>query len=254
MEEIKSEGNGGTKKRVMVTFDIDGTLIVSTGLSSNRLHRGAFAYALNEVFGINNASIDVIPHHGSTDPAILLNTAVYYGISSDLAMEKLPEMKSKMVEYAVKNAKRVGDGLEVLPGIKYLLEALSSKGVPVGLVTGNLEDIAWIKMEGLGLRKHFSVPNFGGFGSDNIDRGELVKIAADRAEKLFPGGFDLRVHVGDTPNDIKAAESGGALAVGVCTGVFSREELEKASNGTAIIHPNLMDFEGFMSSILGFEG
>lgn len=36
------------------------------------------------------------------------------------------------------------------------------------------------------------------FGSDNIDRGELVKIAADRAEKLFPGGFDLRVHVGDT--------------------------------------------------------
>jgi hypothetical protein len=36
------------------------------------------------------------------------------------------------------------------------------------------------------------------FGSDNIDRGELVKIAADRADKLFSGGFDLRVHVGDT--------------------------------------------------------
>jgi hypothetical protein len=57
MEGIKSDG----KKRAMVTFDIDGTLIVSTGLSSNRLHRKAFAYALQQVFGINDASIDVIP-------------------------------------------------------------------------------------------------------------------------------------------------------------------------------------------------
>ncbi|KAJ4772366.1 Phosphoglycolate phosphatase [Rhynchospora pubera] len=247
----KSDGNGGAKKRVMVTFDIDGTLIVSTGSNSNRLHRQAFAYALKQVFGINDANIDVIPHHGSTDPAILLNTAVYYGISSDLAAEKLPEMKSKMVEYAINNAKHVGEGLEVLPGVDSLLDVLSSNNVPVGLVTGNLEDIAWIKMEGLGLRKHFSVPNFGGFGSDNIDRGELVKIAATRAEKLFPGGFDLRVHVGDTPNDIRAAESGGAIAVGVCTGVFSRAELEMASNGTAIMLLDLTDSKGFMH-LLGF--
>ncbi|KAJ3687523.1 hypothetical protein LUZ61_016687 [Rhynchospora tenuis] len=253
---MKSDGNGGEiseKKRVMVTFDIDGTLIVSTGSNSNRLHRQAFAYALKQVFRINDANIDVIPHHGSTDPAILLNTAVYYGISSDLATEKLAEMKSKMVEYAMNNAKQVGEGLEVLPGVDSLLEILSSNNVPVGLVTGNLEEIAWIKMEGLGLRKHFTVPNFGGFGSDNIDRGELVKIAAARAEKQFLGGFDLRVHVGDTPNDIRAAESGGALAVGVCTGVFSKAELEMASNGTAIILPDLTDFKGFMR-LLGFKG
>lgn len=36
------------------------------------------------------------------------------------------------------------------------------------------------------------------FGSDHVDRGQLVKTAADRAERIFPGGFDLRVHVGDT--------------------------------------------------------
>lgn len=105
-------------------------------------------------------------------------------------------------------------------------------------VTGNLEDIAWLKMEGLGIRQYFSVPNFGGycswypvhftvlecvavicwlifgfncnscetfilldsfsFGSDHSERGELVRIAANRAEQLFPGGFRLRAHVGDT--------------------------------------------------------
>lgn len=36
------------------------------------------------------------------------------------------------------------------------------------------------------------------FGSDHVDRGELVKIAAARAEEQFSGRFDLRVHVGDT--------------------------------------------------------
>lgn len=49
-------------------------------------------------------------------------------------MEKLPEMKSKMVEYAVNNAEHVGEGLEVLPGVDSLLEVLSSNNVPVGLV------------------------------------------------------------------------------------------------------------------------
>ncbi len=36
----------------------------------------------------------------------------------------------------------------------------------VGLVTGNLEPIAWGKMQALGLLEAFSEPHFGGFGSD----------------------------------------------------------------------------------------
>ena len=38
--------------------------------------------------------------------------------------------------------------------------------VAVGLVTGNLEPIAWGKMQALGLLEAFSEPHFGGFGSD----------------------------------------------------------------------------------------
>lgn len=51
----------------------------------------------------------------------------------------------------------------------------------------------------------FNCNNFGtlilldsSFGSDHSERGELVRIAANRAEQLFPGGFRLRAHVGDT--------------------------------------------------------
>ncbi|KAJ4974711.1 hypothetical protein NE237_007885 [Protea cynaroides] len=131
--------------------------------------------------------------------------------------------------------------------VESLLQELSSKeNVAIGLVTGNLEEIAWMKMESLDIKKYFTAPNFGGFGSDHIDRGYLVKIAAERAEKLFHGGFDLRVHVGDTPNDIRAGEFGGALAVGVCTGAFSKEQLEQASSGGAVVFADLCDIEGFM--------
>ncbi|XP_057528347.1 uncharacterized protein LOC130807223 isoform X2 [Amaranthus tricolor] len=235
-----NEDRGGSKwkkekkKRVLVTFDIDGTLIRTTGPTSNNLHHRAFSHAFLQVFGIKG-NIDVIQHHGSTDPAVLVNTLLHYGIPSEAANEKLSVLKSKMIEFAKDHAKDIKEGLEVLPGVEPLLQALSSKDN----VTGNLEDIAWMKMKGLGIEEYFSVPHIGGFGSDHIDRGHLVRIAAERAEKLFPGNFDLRVHVGDTPNDIQAAESGGALAVGVCTGIFKKEELEQASIGGAVILPSL---------------
>ena len=74
---------------------------------------------------------------------------------------------------------------------------LQARGdVATGLVTGNLEPIGWGKMEALGILSLFTKPKFGGFGSDfcsgNIaeswkDRGELVRIAAKRAEESMPG-------------------------------------------------------------------
>lgn len=54
------------------------------------------------------------------------------------------------------------------------------------------------------------------------------------------------------PNDVRAAEFGGALAVGVCTGFFTKEELKQASSGDAVILADLADAKAFMS-LLGIE-
>lgn len=88
-----------------------------------------------------------------------------------------------------------------------------------------------------------TAPRFGGFGSDHCsgnteeswrDRAQLVRIAAQKASAA-----GLRVtahyHVGDTPQDILAAEEGGANAVGVLTGVFSREELLGVSTQSSTV-------------------
>ncbi len=46
-------------RRVLITFDVDGTLMQSTGPRSNSLHRRAFSAAFLQVFGVEG-SIDVI--------------------------------------------------------------------------------------------------------------------------------------------------------------------------------------------------
>jgi phosphoglycolate phosphatase len=80
---------------------------------------------------------------------------------------------------------RAGDGLELLPGIKTLLTALKERSdVKVGLVTGNLEPIAWSKMEALGIKELFTQPCFGGFGSDFCS-GDIVDMWKDRAEMIL---------------------------------------------------------------------
>ncbi|KAK9829863.1 hypothetical protein WJX72_008333 [[Myrmecia] bisecta] len=234
----------------LISFDVDGTLITSVGNHANRLHKLAFAAAWKEVFNLD-ADIDAIKHHGSTDPLILLRILEHHGISKEAGMERLKDMEQIMCQYFGQHQQRAGEGIELLPGVMELLVKLRERGdVATCLVTGNLEPIGWAKMAALGLRDHFSSPHFGGFGSDFCsgdtlnswrDRAELVRIAAKRAEESV-GTIGARFHVGDTPMDLQAAAEAGAQAIGVTTGIYSRQELE-ATGVDAIILENLADLE-----------
>lgn len=59
-----------TRRRVLVTFDVDGTLIRSTGSASNHLHRQAFAHAFLRVFGLQNATIDAVQVRDLEDQSV----------------------------------------------------------------------------------------------------------------------------------------------------------------------------------------
>ncbi|XP_024519524.1 uncharacterized protein LOC112342237 [Selaginella moellendorffii] len=244
------DGDGG---KILVTFDVDGTLMRSVGPLANRLHKRAFSHAMEEIFGVRDATIDVVKHHGSTDPIILVSTLEHYGVPRQEATAKLPELKASMVGYAHDHASEIGDGLELLPGVYHLLQTLSKdESFLIGLVTGNLEGIAWMKMVSLGIEEFFSVPHFGGFGSDHEDRGELVKLSRQKALQLFDKTIRLHAHVGDTPNDVAAAELGGALPVAVCTGIFTGSELRQASGTNAVILNDLTNAEAFLAIFGGF--
>lgn len=52
---------------LLVCTDVDGTLMESVGVDANKLHKLAFSHAYKVAYGLDT-HIDVVPHHGSTDP------------------------------------------------------------------------------------------------------------------------------------------------------------------------------------------
>jgi phosphoglycolate phosphatase len=113
----------------------------------------------------------------------------------------------------------------VFPGVHELLGGLVAAGHLLGLTTGNIEAAAHIKIARAGLNRYFA---FGGYGSDSPHRGELTKIAIQRAATILKAQPEQAYVVGDTPRDIEAAHYAGAVAVGVATGHYTVEQLRDA--------------------------
>jgi phosphoglycolate phosphatase-like HAD superfamily hydrolase len=108
-------------------------------------------------------------------------------------------------------------------GVPEFLAHLEERGAVLGLVTGNLSQIGWKKVELAGLRAYFSI---GAFAEDGTTRTRLAQVAARRAVKQGLIGKNCRISlIGDHVNDVEAAKRNGFRAVAVATGVTSLEEL-----------------------------
>ena len=124
-------------------------------------------------------------------------------------------------------------GYKVFPGVEELLPKLIDDGYLLGLVTGNVEAAAHIKLHRAKLNRFFS---FGGYGSDASDRGELTRIALKRASLVY--GEDVAPEqalvVGDTPHDVEGAHAAGIECVGVGAYHFTADQLREAGADYAI--------------------
>jgi phosphoglycolate phosphatase-like HAD superfamily hydrolase len=117
----------------------------------------------------------------------------------------------------------------VLPGVRDLLEWLSLReDVALGLLTGNYEAVARLKLIRAGIGKYFP-PGLGAFGSDAEDRAALPAIARRRAGAVGrPHPRAGTIVIGDTPRDIACARADGLRCVAVATGPFGAEQLRSA--------------------------
>jgi phosphoglycolate phosphatase-like HAD superfamily hydrolase len=201
-------------------FDIDGTLITARGAG-----RAAFNAALVEVFGTVGPAEAGYDFRGRTDLRILHDLMAAAGFSSE---EIAAGRDACFAAYVRELAAVIGDGsrVQVLPGVPGLVQALAARDdALVGLLTGNVEAGARIKLASTGLWPLFQV---GAFGSDDIDRRRLPAIACERARAVvgreFP--FDRVVIIGDTPLDVDCARACGARAIAVATGFYPYDELE----------------------------
>jgi phosphoglycolate phosphatase len=226
----------------LVLFDIDGTLITSRGAG-----RRAMRTALDQVFGAAGG-IDQYDLRGRTDTRIVHDVMGALGWEPARVKERLDDF---FEAYLGGLTTEIGDGRHVvtLPGVSAVVARLAqSPEALLGLVTGNIEEGARIKLLPTGLWPHFRV---GAYGSDHMDRRRLPSLAARRAQALVGHPFaptDVVV-IGDTPHDIDCARAFGAVAVAVTTGQYTRDEL--LADHPDHLFDDLADVEKVVETVLG---
>ena len=223
--------------RKLVLFDIDGTLVL-TGGAGLRAMNAALEEVLGRADGLNG-----IPVAGRTDWAILADAVGR--VDRDLDEVLLATLRDRYVANLAVEIEQPGRGVKaVMPGINELLRELQSRDDTfLGLLTGNFEEGARIKLEHFDLWRYFPC---GAFGGDSADRNALVPFALARARACgLPAiaASDVLV-VGDTPHDVACAHAAGAIPVAVATGSYSVDELRES--GAEIVFKDLRDTSSFV--------
>ncbi|MDE3188177.1 MAG: HAD hydrolase-like protein [Acidobacteriota bacterium] len=195
-------------------FDIDGTLL----RSRDRVHFDSVASSVRQVTGFD-VSLEGVAIHGSTDTAILREACDRAGIPAEVLAPQVEAILAAMCNHVAERRHQLEPVL--MPGVQDALSHLAARHALLGVATGNLEMIGWIKIEQAGLREWF---RFGGFSDRFPVRAELIGNAARKARDLAGPAARVCV-VGDTPRDIAAAHANRLPVIAVATGHFNFETL-----------------------------
>lgn len=208
-----------------ILFDIDGTLLITGGAGA-----ASWRLAFDELYGIP-ADIGAFTDTGMTDPEVgrKIFEAVLHRTPERHEFTRLLERRLHYLHQTVAESTQY----RVLDGVEHLLPQLMDSGYLLGLVTGNVEAAAHIKLHRAELNRFFS---FGGYGSDSTDRGELTRIALQRGALVYGEPLDATraIVVGDTPHDVEGAHAAGVACVGVGSHHFTADQLREAGADYAI--------------------
>jgi phosphoglycolate phosphatase-like HAD superfamily hydrolase len=228
---------GNVNAQHLVLFDIDGTLVLTGRAGMRAMNR-----ACEETVGHADA-LKGVAVAGRTDWIILHDVMANHGLSLDA--DRLEALRRLYVTHLAEEIVHPGEGVKaVMPGIRELLGRLHARSdVALGLLTGNFEDGARIKLAYFDLWRYFPV---GAFGGDSADRNDLVPVALRRArERGIADVPPSRVLVvGDTPHDVACAHAVGATAVAVATGGYDVDRLRET--GADYVFKDLSDTEAFL--------
>ena len=226
----------------LVLFDIDGTLLNSGGMG-----RVAMQRALQQIFG--SPGDPSYRYDGKTDKQIVRDTMRLEGHSDEHIDGRMQQMIDLYLDGLREGASGGKFNVRPLEGVLEILAELEKRDdVILGLLTGNVEPGARIKLKAAGIDPDIFRVN--AFGSDHEHRPELPGIAQRRAGETLGLKIagDRLVVIGDTPADIECGRSIGAKAIGVASGHYTVEQLE-AHNPYAAF-PSLKNTQQVLEKIL----
>jgi len=209
--------------RKLVLFDIDGTLMTSGAVA-----RQAITEAMTEVFG-TAGNVARTSFSGKTDPQIVYEIMTEAGVPEIAVRDGIPKSLNAYVS-KLTDRLRTSD-IQVLSGVRELLDRLTNEPdhFLVGLLTGNIDSGARVKLTHAGLLPYFDPPWIGAFGSDAMKRHDLPAVALQRVQDRFRRDFVQKdiVIIGDSPHDVTCGKHLNVRSIAVATGWHAMPELQK---------------------------
>jgi phosphoglycolate phosphatase-like HAD superfamily hydrolase len=223
-----------------IFFDIDGTLINSDGAGWLAMQCTA-----QELYGVDK--LNSVTLNGRTDAAIIPEIFDQCPVNLD---------ESTRNEFCSKYLRRLPQVLEqthgeLLGGVRRLLDDLSAmSNIKMGLLTGNMEQAAQIKLRHFGIEHHFE---FGGFGDvhpcrNDVAMAALASVQVHRQGTVEPNSIFV---LGDTLHDVRCARAIDANAVAVLTGGHGKSDF--ADERPDLLFEDFSDHVTVIRAILEFH-
>jgi phosphoglycolate phosphatase-like HAD superfamily hydrolase len=225
----------------LILWDVDGTLLYSGGVAGE-----AMRAAMQRVYGRESTETRN-SYAGKTDQQIILET--FADLGHDALIESLSSFTEIYIDELTNRRDEFLARCRVLPGVAAALERLAAEPVVQSVLTGNLQPIAQIKLDLVGLTRWLDL-RVGAYGSDHARRAMLVPFATGRAEERYSQvfhGADVVV-IGDTPNDIDCGRVAGARTIAVATGPFGVEDLR--AHAPDVVFADLSDTDAVVAEIM----
>jgi phosphoglycolate phosphatase len=229
-----STPNPGTRTppaRVLLLFDIDGTLLLTDGAGLR-----AFDHVGRELFGAD-FSWDGIMTAGGLDPVLFAEAAAANGLDDDPSHHD--RFQAAYLERLAVELEVGRRGVRAMPGVIELVASVRQRwttrgDVVPGLLTGNYSAAVPLKLGAVGLEPDWF--EIHALGDEAPTRPDLVALALRRYERRFGAAIDPAavIVIGDTPRDVHCAKAHECVAFGVATGRFGVDDLRRAGADAAV--------------------
>ena len=217
------------KRKKLVLFDIDGTLISWVGKHVHGLAR--FQHGMKIAWGIEVGN-DIEKYNGVPEWKSSWEVAKQYGVSRSKFEKNFPVYVEAMRAFLDMRGKIAPLYIQIPDAVNLLVGLHSQAHVHLGVLSANAERTGVWKLEYCNIREFFS---FGLWGDRAESRVEIAQSVFHKTEEIL--GLKLLPHdvvvIGDTIHDIRCGKAINAITIAVATGPHNAALLNKE-------HPDLL--------------
>jgi len=222
-----------SKNPTAVIFDLDGTLVDSAPDLTAALN-----YVLRRA-GRPGISIPRVRHLVGNGARAMITK----GFSESGTLPDADGIDAILQDFLSYYEKNIADQSTIFPGVPDVLKELIGREIPLGLCTNKSIRLARKLMTEIGLAKYFPVMT----GGDSFDYQKPDPRHLTETLGLMNCPVSGAVMVGDTANDIIAAQKAGMASIGISFG-YSATAVARFNPTSVINH-----YSGFADALSGMS-